>query len=104
MFIALAVVLPMAFHLIRVGGPVVLPMHIPVILAGFLAGPLAGCLVGVISPLISFLLTGMPPLVPVPVLITMIFELGTYGAVAGFLYRYTKKILPSQAVSVIFTV
>lgn len=95
MFIALGVILPMAFHLVRVGGAIILPMHIPVILAGFYAGPLVGGLVGVISPIISHLLTGMPPLVPVPILITMIFELGTYGAVTGLLYRYTKQILIS---------
>ncbi len=95
MFIALGVILPMAFHMARVGGAVFLPMHIPVILAGFFAGPLVGALVGVITPVISHLLTGMPPLVPVPILITMVFELGTYGAVAGLLYCRTKKVLPS---------
>jgi riboflavin transporter FmnP len=95
MFIALGVILPLAFHLVRVGGAVILPMHIPVILGGFFAGPLVGVLVGVITPVISYLLTGMPPLAPLPVLITMVFELGTYGAVTGLLYRYTKQILLS---------
>ncbi len=95
MFIALAVILPLAFHMVRVGGPVILPMHIPVILAGFISGPLVGALVGIISPIISFLLTGMPPLAPVPILITMIFELAAYGAVTGLLYSSTQKIYPS---------
>ncbi|MCL2383723.1 MAG: hypothetical protein FWC79_06315 [Oscillospiraceae bacterium] len=45
------------------------------------------------SPIISTFLTGMP--VAFPMMPIMIFELGTYGLVAGLLTKYTKlKMLP----------
>ena len=39
MCVALAIVLPMAFHMIPDAGKVFLPMHIPVLLCGLLCGP-----------------------------------------------------------------
>lgn len=54
LLIALAVTLPLAAHLIKVGGPVLLPMHIPIFLAGLLLGPGLAAAVGVLAPLVSF--------------------------------------------------
>ncbi len=82
--LALAVVLPVFFHLFGLG-PTFLPMHLPVLLVGALFGTGAGFVVGAVAPLASGVLTGMPPLVPVAVLMTA--ELATYGAVAGWVRR-----------------
>ncbi len=86
LFIALGVLIPQLFHSIG-AGPMFLPMHIPVLLAGFLAGPITGLYVGILTPILSHLLTGMPPVAPVPMLPIMIFELSTYGFIAGILYN-----------------
>lgn len=86
LFVALGLVLPMAFHAVGFGGPVFLPMHIPVLLAGLLLGPVSGLAVGLLAPTVSHLLTGMPPLSP-PVLPLMIVELAAYGSVSGGLAR-----------------
>ena len=86
LFITLGVLIPQLFHSIG-AGPMFLPMHIPVLLAGFLAGPVIGSYVGILTPILSHLLTGMPPVAPVPMLPIMIFELFTYGFVAGILYN-----------------
>ena len=86
LFITLGVLIPHLFHLMG-AGPMFLPMHIPVLLAGFLAGPIIGSYVGLFTPILSYLLTGMPPIAPVPMLPIMIFELSTYGFVAGILYN-----------------
>ncbi|BCV24353.1 ECF transporter S component [Gelria sp. Kuro-4] len=88
LLIALAVTLPLAAHLIKVGGPVLLPMHIPIFLAGLLLGPGLAAAVGVLAPLVSFFLTGMPPLSP-PVLPLMVVELATYALVLSVLTRRT---------------
>lgn len=90
LFIALGLVLPMAFHFLGSGlGAIFLPMHIPVFLAGIILGPAAGLLVGIITPLLSSVLTGMPPLVPmVPI---MIIELAIYGWLAGYLIKERKS-------------
>ncbi len=85
-FITLGVLIPQLFHSIGAGS-MFLPMHIPVLLAGFLAGPVIGAYVGILTPILSHLLTGMPPVAPVPMLPIMIFELFTYGFVAGILYN-----------------
>lgn len=84
LFLALAVVLPLGFHALGIGGRVFLPMHFPVLLAGFIAGPIAGLVVGLLAPTLSFFLTGMPPTYAVPL---MSLELPLYGLVAGFAYR-----------------
>jgi riboflavin transporter FmnP len=86
MFIALGIILPVAFHFVGAGGAVFLPMHIPVFMAGMLLGVKSGLAAGVLTPVLSSLLTGMPPLMPV--LPVMVVELGGYGALVGYLYRH----------------
>lgn len=86
LFTALGVLLPYLFHLLG-AGPMFLPMHIPVLLAGLLVGPITGLYVGIITPILSHLLTGMPPMAPVPMLAIMIFELASYGLISGILYN-----------------
>jgi len=84
LYLAMAVLLPIAFHSFGAGGRVFLPMHIPVLLAGFLVGPLGGLIVGILAPGLSYLLTGMPPTYAVPLMST---ELPIYGLVAGITYQ-----------------
>lgn len=88
-FVALGVLLPLAFHLAGAAGAIFLPMHIPTLLAGFMLGPYCGLCVGLLSPLISSLSTGMPP--PLPTLPIMAVELSVYGTIGGWLYRKQKQ-------------
>lgn len=83
--IAMAILLPQAFHLAgNLSGQTFLPMHIPVLLGGFVLGPFFGMLVGLISPIISALLTGMPSMARLPF---MILELAAYGFFCGLFYE-----------------
>jgi len=86
--IALGVLLPIVFHMVSLGGPMFLPMHIPVLVAGFLLPWQYAALVGAITPLLSSFLTGMPP---VPTVFTMTAELLTYAVTTSLLYRNFKK-------------
>ncbi len=86
-FIAIGLVLPMAFHVLG-PGTTFLPMHIPVLIAGFSLSLPFALLVGILTPLLSSLLTGMP--VIFPVLPFMIFELAAYASGASLLYRTLK--------------
>lgn len=89
--IALGVVLPIAFHSIPNAGSIFLPMHIPVLIgAFFLPWTWAGA-VGLLTPILSTLLTGMPPISPMPVAIMMPFELATYGIVIALLRKIAVK-------------
>ncbi|MGB4985542.1 MAG: ECF transporter S component [Erysipelotrichaceae bacterium] len=88
LFIALGIVLPMAFHFIG-SGSVLLPMHIPVIIAGFVLSLPYAIIVAAVTPVLSSVLTMMPPVFPV--LPFMFFELIAYGVVANILYRRLKK-------------
>jgi len=99
LFLALAIILPMAFHLTGIPGQVFLPMHIPVLLCGFICGKRYGLIVGAVSPLINTLLVGMPVLYPIG--ISMVFELAAYGYFAGLLYSKTRKVIPSLVLSMI---
>jgi len=87
LLIALGILIPILFHQIGIAGKVFLPMHFPVIIGGLLLGPLCGLLVGFFSPVLSFLLTGMPPF---PLVLGMVPELITYGAVSGWLHGQFK--------------
>ena len=49
MCVALALVLPIAFHMIPDAGKVFLPMHIPVLLCGLLCGPVYGLGCGILA-------------------------------------------------------
>ena len=87
LLIALGVLLPQMFHIFgQNAGMVFLPIQIPVFIAGVLLGPYYGLAVGLMVPILSCLFTGMPP---VPKVYFMIFELGTYGLVTGWLSKRT---------------
>ena len=87
LFIALGIVLPLAFHSIPNAGRIFLPMHIPILLCGLVCGFPYGLIVGIITPLLSSLFTGMPPAVMLP---SMLCELAAYGTVSSLLMRYIR--------------
>lgn len=89
---ALGVAVPFLFHQFGIAGKIFLPMHFPVFLAGLTCGPWAGFWVGVLSPSLSFLLTGMPPF---PLVLAMVPELATYGALSGWLRGRGVPLVPS---------
>jgi len=100
LFIALGVVIPIAFHFFNMGGKVFLPMHIPVLIAGLLLNPLYAFLVGLITPLLSSVLTQMPPVMPM--LPIMMVELATYALVASIMrVKYKKSIIISLIIAMI---
>ena len=90
--LALALVLPFLTGQIPQIGSALCPMHIPVLLCGFLCGWPWGLAVGFIAPLLRSVIFGMPPMIPIA--LAMAFELATYGALAGFLYRKFPKTIP----------
>ncbi len=92
--LALCMVLPFLTGQIPEIGNMLCPMHIPVLLCGFLCGPAWAAIVGAVAPLLRFALFGMPPIFPTGV--AMCFELATYGAISGMLYR----LLPRKPVYV----
>lgn len=87
MLIALAVILPMAFHTIQGAGMILLPMHIPVLLVGLVCGWKFGIIAGIVAPILSSTLTGMPPMAIVPL---MSIELGMYGLAAGVAAHFVR--------------
>ena len=92
LFLALCLVLPILTGQIPQIGSMLLPMHIPVLLCGLVCGWQYGAVVGFVAPLLRSVLFGMPPMYPIA--IAMAFELATYGAVAGFMYRKVQHTLP----------
>ena len=87
LFIALGIVLPMAFHAIPNAGRIFLPMHIPIFLCGMICGFPYGLICGIITPLLSSLLTGMPAAAMLP---SMLCELAAYGTVSALLMYYVR--------------
>lgn len=88
-FVALGIVLPVAFHLFGSSiAQILSPMHIPVFIAGALLGPIAGLIVGMMTPVLSSIFTGMPPVIPM--LPIMFVELAIYGYLIGYLYKVKK--------------
>ncbi len=99
-FIALCVVLPMAFHSIQNAGSIFLPMHIPVLLCGLICGWQYGFITGIVGPVLSSLFTGMPPMAYLP---SMIVELSVYGLVTGLMMKFvhTKNLYADLYISLI---
>lgn len=87
MFVALCVVLPIAFHGIPDAGSVFLPMHIPVLICGMICGWPYGFLCGLLGPLLSSLITGMPPAAYLP---PMMVECAVYGMITGLVLKYVR--------------
>ena len=87
MFLALGIVLPFLTGQIPKVGNMLLPMHIPVLLCGLICSWQWGALVGFITPLLRFSLFGAPPM---PMGISMAFELCAYGLLVGLLYGRSK--------------
>ena len=85
-FIAMCVILPMAFHSVGLGSTFA-PMHIPVLMCGLVCGGGYGLLCGMIGPVLSSVLTGMPG---TAMLVSMVPELMTYGLVTGLLMGKVK--------------
>ncbi len=90
LFLAIVMVLPLITGQIPEIGQMLSPMHIPVLLCGFMCGWPWGLAVGLIAAPLRSAVFGMPVMFPSAV--AMAFELGTYGAVSGILYR----ILPRK--------
>lgn len=90
LFVALCVILPMAFHAVPDGGSIFLPMHIPVLICGMVCGWPYGFICGLMGPALSSLLTGMPGAAYLP---AMMVECGVYGLVSGLmlLFVHTKN-------------
>lgn len=63
LFIALCILVPFLFHLVGLG-KMFLPMFLPILLAGFIISHPNAVLVGFMGPWVSALATGMPPLFP----------------------------------------
>lgn len=87
MFVALCVVLPIAFHGVPDAGSVFLPMHIPVLICGMVCGWPYGFLCGLLGPLLSSLITGMPPAAYLP---PMMVECAVYGMITGLVLKYVR--------------
>ena len=89
LFVALGVIIPMAFHAVGTDlGRLLSPIHIPALVAGALMGPIPGLLVGVLTVLTSSLITSMPPF---PYAFVMMAEVGSYGLFAGLFQRVLTK-------------
>ena len=87
MCLALAVILPIAFHTIPNSGIIFSPLHIPVLLCGLICGYKFGLLVGLISPILSMFISGMPLLSN---LLSMIVECLIYGSLPYLYLKITK--------------
>ncbi len=89
LFIAIGIVLPMAFHAVGSDlAKVVSPIHIPALIAGALMGAVPGLFVGVLTIVASSLFTGMPPF---PYAFVMMAEVGSYGLFAGLFAKFLTK-------------
>lgn len=92
LFLALAFIIPFfTGHLPQINS-MLCPMHIPIFLCGFICGWHWGLLVGLAAPLLRSALFGLP--VFFPTALCMAFELATYGAIAGLIYKLAPKKIP----------
>ena len=87
-FGAAALLLPVLFHLLRLGS-LFMPMYIPLAALAFFAPPLPAALTAFLVPLLSAAASGMPPWYP-PIALWMAVEL----AAMAFLVAGARRIWP----------
>ena len=85
LFIALGIVLPIAFHTIPDAGKIFLPMFLPILVGALFLPWQYALAVGVITPLLSTLLTGMPSVAPLPMSFMMAAELGLAAVIMSLM-------------------
>ena len=94
-FIAIGILLPLIVHSLgsNAAGQMLLPMHIGVMVAAFFLPPIYAVAVGALTPVLSALITGMPPMAPLPIAAIMAFELAAYALVISLLRKmvYRKR-------------
>lgn len=82
-FGAAALLLPVLFHLVRLGH-IFMPMYLPLMALSFYVGPRMAGLTALTLPLLSSAMTGMPPMYP-PVALLMAVELSAMATIASWL-------------------
>ncbi len=85
LFGAAALLLPVLFHLVRLGH-VFMPMYLPLMSLAFFVRPLPAAVTALLTPLLSAALTGMPPLFP-PVALFMALELAAMAGLVALARR-----------------
>lgn len=85
LFGAAALLLPVLFHLVRLG-PVFMPMYLPLVTLAFFVRPVPAAVTALIAPLLSGLATGMPSFYP-PVALFMALELALTTAVISLIVQ-----------------
>ena len=88
-FIAIGWILPFVTGQIPEIGSMLLPMHLPIFIAAIILGQWYGLAIGMIVPITRSLIFTMPPLYPGA--LGMMFELGAYGFITGFLFNVVFK-------------
>lgn len=83
LIVALGLIFPALFHLTSINGQIFLPMHLPVLIGAAFVNPWIALIAGGLIPIASSLSTGMPPLMPIAILMTA--ELAAYGASMSWL-------------------
>ncbi len=82
LFGAVALLLPVIFHLLHLGH-VFMPMYLPLITLAYFVSPLPAATTALVTPLLSGVMTGMPPFFP-PIAVFMAFELAAMSALIAW--------------------
>lgn len=90
MFIAIGIVLPIAFHMFGGLGPKLLPMQFPILLGAYFLCPQYAVAVGVLTPILSGIITGMPPIFPA--MPCLAIEFGAYALFLSILKLENKYL------------
>jgi hypothetical protein len=97
---ALAIILPVVFHMIGLGSNF-LPMLLPLLLNAFVSSTGWAVLTAALVPWISAFATGMPPIYP-PVALVMSAEACCMAFVAGIVYRLgRRRVWPALIVAIV---
>ncbi|MFZ5518948.1 MAG: ECF transporter S component [Candidatus Zhuqueibacterota bacterium] len=88
LFLALCVLVPIVFHILGLGR-LFLPIFLPILLAGFVLDFPYAILVGLAGPWVSALITGMPPLFPTAVIMSV--EGMTAASIISYFYKKRKS-------------
>lgn len=98
-----AILLPILFHAFSIPGTIFLPIYLSILIASYWLNPFAALALAGLTPVANYLLTGMPPIVPLPMLQILIFEMVFLSASVTLLKRTTIAIGFQLVLAVLLT-
>jgi len=94
-------VVPYLFHLFDLPGQIFLPIYTAIVIAGFISSSQAIIIAAFTAPFFNYLVSGMPPIAPVPIMQFLTIELTFMAIISRLLNKNQMPLIVNISLVVI---